>query len=627
MASHLASPKPAPSPPSASSLSALPRSHTFTSHLPPDPKYPTPKSSHDAPRGDLGPRLVKGGFFTWVRPTPVPNPEVLAVSPAALQDLGIDPSAVNTEEFVQADSQQANGAIYPWAQLYGGFQFGSWAGQLGDGRAHSLFTVSTPTGPYELQLKGSGRTPFSRFADGRAVLRSSIREFIVSENLNALHIPTTRALALVKAGKDMKVLRERAEPGALVARFASTWVRLGNFDILRARGDRAAIQTLANYVVEHVLGGWEALDASLPETDKTPHSSPDYNPDKVYADLTPTQLLNPGNGIAASDYQNEGPLLQNRYTRLYRTICRLNARTVAQWQIYGFTNGVLNTDNTSIAGLSLDFGPFAFLDAYDPAYTPNHDDHALRYSYQHQPSIVWWNLTRLGEALGELIGSGKLVDEERYKEGLEESDIEEVQERGQTLIVRAGAEYRAVLRAEYERGLAGRLGLKGVESGDFDNVFTPWLDALEAGELDYHLSYRRLGAVTMEQLKTEEGRKEAAKGLFAKTATPSEEVLGQMATWLESWRERIVKDWGEDGDAERKVAMDRVNPKFVPRSWILDEVIQRVERKDEREILNRVMNMALHPFQDSWGGDKEEEERFCGDVPKYMAQMQCSCSS
>ena len=210
------------------SLQELPKSNTFTAKLPPDPEFRTPSESHKAPRGDLGPRMVKGALFTYVRPEETETPELLGISRTALHDIGLKDGVENTEEFKDVvagnkfywDNQTEEG-IYPWAQCYGGWQFGSWAGQLGDGRAISLFESTNPSTKtrYELQLKGAGRTPYSRFADGKAVLRSSIREFIVSEALNGLHIPTTRALALTLAPKST-VRRERLEPGAIVARFA-----------------------------------------------------------------------------------------------------------------------------------------------------------------------------------------------------------------------------------------------------------------------------------------------------------------------------------------------------------------------------------------------------------------------
>jgi uncharacterized protein YdiU (UPF0061 family) len=246
--------------------------------------------------------------------------------------LGIDPGEATTEDFRQFvagnklygwDEDKLEGG-YPWAQCYGGFQFGQWAGQLGDGRAISLFETTNPESGrrYELQLKGAGMTPYSRFADGKAVLRSSIREFVVSEALNALKIPTTRALSLTLLPHS-NVLRERIEPGAIVLRFAQSWLRLGNFDILRARGDRELVRKLSTYIAENVFGGWDTLPGRLEDPEK------------------PTESPAPKRGVAADTVEGEGDSAENRFTRLYREIVRRNALTVANWQAYGFMNGVL----------------------------------------------------------------------------------------------------------------------------------------------------------------------------------------------------------------------------------------------------------------------------------------------
>lgn len=322
----------AANPATASSLQELEKSWRFTQSLPPDPLYPTPAASHKTPRDQFVPRPVRDALFTWVRPEQQRDPELLAVSPAAVRDLGLKADEAATEDFGQFvagnklygwDEDKLEGG-YPWAQCYGGFQFGQWAGQLGDGRAISLFETTNPsTGVrHELQLKGAGLTPYSRFADGKAVLRSSIREFIVSEALHALKIPSTRALSLTLLPHS-KVMRETMEPGAIVLRFAQSWLRLGNFDILRARGDRALIRKLATYVADHVFGGWESLPGRLDDPD-TPGASPP-----------------PARGLAAGDVQGPDDAAENRFTRLYREVVRRNAATVAAWQAYGFMNGVL----------------------------------------------------------------------------------------------------------------------------------------------------------------------------------------------------------------------------------------------------------------------------------------------
>ena len=254
------------------SLAELPKSHNFTSKLPADAAFPTPADSYKAPRQKLGPRMVKGALFTYVRPEETEDPELLAVSSRALKSIGLAENEASTDDFkaivagnkILWSEDKPEEGIYPWAQCYGGWQFGSWAGQLGDGRAISLFETTNPETNvrYEIQLKGAGKTPYSRFADGKAVLRSSIREFVVSEALNALNIPTTRALSLTLCPKSM-VARERMEPGAIVARFAQSWLRIGTFDILRARGDRGLIRKVATYIAEDVFSGWESLPATI----------------------------------------------------------------------------------------------------------------------------------------------------------------------------------------------------------------------------------------------------------------------------------------------------------------------------------------------------------------------------
>ncbi|KAL2180013.1 uncharacterized protein P884DRAFT_193319 [Thermothelomyces heterothallicus CBS 202.75] len=638
-------------------LAALPKSWHFTSSLPADPQFPTPADSHKASREDLGPRQVRGALFTWVRPETQEDPELLAVSPAAMRDLGLAQSEAETDEFRQVvagnkilgwDPETLSGPGYPWAQCYGGFQFGDWAGQLGDGRAISLFEATNPrTGRrYEVQLKGAGITPYSRFADGKAVLRSSIREFVVSEALHALGIPTTRALA-ISLLPHSRVRRERVEPGAVVVRFAESWLRFGTFDLLRARGDRALLRRLATYVAEDVLGGWENLPARLDDP----------------ADPAETPAPAPARNVPRDAVQGPPGAEENRFARLYREIARRSALAVAKWQVYGFMNGVLNTDNTSVLGLSMDYGPFAFMDAFDPAYTPNHDDYMLRYSYRNQPTVIWWNLVRLGEALGELLGAGPDVDADDFvAAGPTEASAPALVARAERLINAAGDEYKAVFLAEYKRLFAARLGLRGgPRPADFDALFSPLLDTLEALSLDFNLFFRRLSDLRLRDISTPEDRLAQAGRFFYRDQNQDQgqDQSGRqrVADWLAVWRERVVQDWGtledwgssfssstdgsgavsDKADAERMAAMKRVNPNFVPRGWILDEVIRRVEKDGERDVLKRALHMALHPFEDEWAGrefdgvvyegDKEEEVRWTGDVPKTGRAMQCSCSS
>ena len=434
------------------------------------------------------------------------------------------------------------------------------AGQIGDGRAISLFESTNPsTGARcEIQLKGAGKTPYSRFADCKAVLRSSIREFVVSEALNALRIPTIRALALTIT-PHAQVRRERIEPGAIVCRFAQSWLRIGAFDILRVRGDRDLIRKLATYLGEHAFSGFESLIPSPPPTD------PEIN----------------------------------RFTLLYQHIVRLNALAVAKWQAYTFTNGVLNTDNTSLMGLSLDFGPFAFLDKFDPNYTPNHDDHMLRYSYRNQPSMIWWNLVRLGESLGELIGAGSKVDDPEFVEkGVTESFAPELIKRAEDLIKATGEIYKSTFLAEYKRLMTLRLGLKSQKESDFESLMSEALETMEALELNFHHFFRRLSSITLSDITTHEARLITAPVFFhaegvSSIGTSENADKERLASWLAHWYERVKEDWGEgeEADKERETAMKAINPKFVPRGWVLDEIIRRVTDGD-RELLGKVMKMT-----------------------------------
>jgi serine/tyrosine/threonine adenylyltransferase len=421
--------------------------------------------------------------------------------------------------------------------------------------------------------------------------------------------------------RNTKVIRERVEPGAIVCRFAPSWLRIGTFDILRARGDRKLIRELSDYLATHVFSGWDNLPSHA--LSQPPAS---FKPD----DDTPPL---------------EEPLHVNRYTRLYRHIALLNARTVAAWQAYGFTNGVLNTDNTSLLGLSLDFGPFAFIDNFDPAYTPNHDDHMLRYAYRNQPSIIWWNLVRLGEDMGELLGAGPRVDDPEFiSTGVTESWVTELIGRAEKIIASVGAEYQAEFLKEYKRLMTARLGLKTQRDSDFDKLFSSLLNNLEALELDFTHFFRRLSNLPLSELDSDSKRKQAASVFFhAEGMTSSgisdSDARERIASWLDHWRDRILEDWASEQpedtetlsfDPERQKAMKSVNPKFIPRGWVLDEVIRMVEHGRDKDVLKRIMRMVADPFQESWGSsaaERDEEEKWCGEVPTLGRGIMCSCSS
>lgn len=363
-------------------------------------------------------------------------------------------------------------------------------------------------------------------------------------------VPTTRALSLTLL-PNTKVLRERIEPGAIVARFAESWLRIGSFDISHMRGDRDLIRKLATYIAEDVFQGWESLPAAFPPNEGD----------------SPADVDNPPRGAAPDEIQAPQGLEENRFARLYREIARRNAKTVAAWQTYGFMNGVLNTDNTSIYGLSIDYGPFAFMDNFDPNYTPNHDDHFLRYSYKNQPSVIWWNLVRLGECLGELIGAGDKVDEEKFvKEGVTEEFAPVLIKRAEEIIKRTGQEYRAVFLNEYKRLMSKRLGLKTQKESDFQSLYSEILDTLEALELDFNHFFRRLSGLALTDLDTDEKRKGVAHIFFhnegvSGIGNTEESARERIGNWLDTWRLRVLEDWPIEQDAERQKFMKSVNPK------------------------------------------------------------------
>ncbi|EPS45197.1 hypothetical protein H072_788 [Dactylellina haptotyla CBS 200.50] len=584
------------------SLAELPKSHVFTERLPPDPNIPTVKDAESKPRPSPG--LVKSAAFTWIKPEQTADHELLAVSPAAFDSIGLKRGEEETEDFKAVISgNKIYEEHYPWAQCYGGrggrlngipgYQFGHWAGQLGDGRAISLFESTNPITKvrYEWQLKGAGTTPYSRFADGKAVLRSSIREFIVSEALNALGIPTTRAISLTLLPQK-KAQRETVETCAIVCRFAQSWIRVGTFDLPYSRNDRNLTRKLADYTIEEVYGGAENL-------------------------------------VHPREVEKDGP--PNRYELLYREVVRRNARTVAYWQAYGFMNGVLNTDNTSILGLSLDFGPFSFMDNFDPSFTPNHDDESLRYSYRNQPTIIWWNMVRLGESLAELFGMGSRVDAEQFiNTGINQEDVEDLTKRAEGIIGRAGEEYKDTFIKEYRRLMSQRLGFQTLRNTDMDEMFSTALDLMEKLGLDFNHFFRRLSHLPISVMEEEDPRTRAAEHFF--NANSSFNMLGmqdkhkdeektkakkEIADWLGKWRTRLALEENGLDDEARQMSMKKVNPKFLPKNWVLDELIQRVQQNGERDILYKILDMSLRPFEDHWGPESEwqEEERLCGDVP------------
>ncbi|CAH6719266.1 protein adenylyltransferase SelO, mitochondrial [[Candida] jaroonii] len=562
------------------------------------------------------PRMIESGAYAYVLPEKRDQYQYLTSSPNALRDLGIegDETDETYQKIVSGEAYQDKEFVkkvpVPYSQAYAGWQFGQFAGQLGDGRVTNLFEIpklrnvdfknerfiksdSYNRKKYEIQLKGSGMTPFSRFADGKAVLRSSIREYIISEHLNAIGIPTTRALALTYLPKTL-ARRHMAEKCAIVTRFAESWIRLGTFDLYRLRGDRKGIRQLSDYIINELF----TVD------------------DLQFPYLTEFLKIKP-NFIDFS---------LSQYDKMYLEIVLRNATSTAKWQTYGFLNGVLNTDNTSILGLSMDYGPFQIMDKFDPDYSPNSEDHSKRYGYKNTPTAIFWNLTRLGEDLAELIGMNEeqleLTSKGQMNDGMISEWEEDIIKRATKVIEVAGEMYTFSFTKKYVEAFFDRLGLSHElisEDPDVENksLIVPLLDMLKRVQCDYNLFFTKL-----ENIDTITKELKFNNELFE-----DEELEKFVNDWL-----NIYKGYLSKNDRDTK-DMKSYNPLFLPRGWILDEVIEHTQKTEGQDLslLKKLEKMSFNPYDDSkWGDElKDVESRWLrqGDVDEQYSMMTCSCSS
>ncbi|KAK7033019.1 hypothetical protein R3P38DRAFT_2700464 [Favolaschia claudopus] len=530
----------------------------------------------------------------------------------------------------------------PWSVRYSGHQFGSWAGQLGDGRATSILVTANPENPElvsELQLKGSGRTPFSRSADGLAVTRSSVREYLCSEAMHALGIPTTRALALISL-PGVPVLRETVESACVLTRVAPSFLRIGSFEALSPPQNIFLFgggQQAANWDALRLLGIWVARTVlKLPE-DAVPRAE---------------------NATDASDGQENKSAPWGK--ALVLEVARRNARMVAGWQAYGFMHGVINTDNVSVLGLTIDYGPYAFMDVFDPFHICNHTDEEGRYAYRNQPSNVLFAIRALHTALATLIGAeselghavpagwANAADKEQFTtwrtRGMDElkDELERV--------------YQSETSLNYAELMRKRLALRQAESTDEAKVVRPLLDIMTAQKLDFHGTFRTLTAFRPVMVPASEDAKadSPANAEFDKLVerllsqapgggpNDRDAAKAEWREWLNLYARRIEREateWGKEMDVERARAGRASNPRFVLRQWLLQEVIGVVEKDSERgrRVLAKVLHMASNPFE-SWGGEdtadeaqldaeEREERRFCGFGSTSLLGFQCSCSS
>jgi uncharacterized protein YdiU (UPF0061 family) len=513
-----------------------------------------------------GPRVrqVRGACFSFVSPTPVSGPRLVAFAPEVAELLDLPRAVCESDEFAQVFSgTRVLEGMQPYAACYGGHQFGNWAGQLGDGRAISLGEVINTRGErWELQLKGAGRTPYSRTADGRAVLRSSLREFLCSEAMHHLGIPTTRALSLVTTGES--VLRDilyngdaRHEPGAVVCRVAPSFLRFGNYEILAAREEHALLRTLIDYTL-------------------TTH------------------------------YPELGPPGPDSYVRWFEEICQRTATLMVHWMRVGFVHGVMNTDNMSILGLTIDYGPYGFLEPYEPSWTPNITDAAgRRYRYENQPQVAQWNLLRLANALYSVVGAAEPLE-------------------------RALAGYAATFERDYSQMLAAKLGLtrfhnephlhhEGVIPAD-EALVDELFGVLGMVETDMTLFYRRLALVSAEQgaesLADQALLEPIQAAYYAPEALP-DAARAAMCGWLRRYVARVQAEG--TSDLVRRARMSAVNPKYVLRNYLAQQAIERAESGDPALVLE-LLDVLRRPYD-----EQPEKEVFAAKRPEW-ARNRAGCS-
>jgi uncharacterized protein YdiU (UPF0061 family) len=532
-------------------LDRLPFDARFTARLPADPD--------DSNRR----RQVSGAAFSRVAPTAVAAPRTLCVAREVADLLGVGEEATKSQDFAEVfGGNRVPSGADPFAMVYGGHQFGNWAGQLGDGRALALGEVRDVHGGHQmLQLKGAGPTPYSRTADGRAVLRSSIREFLCSEAMFHLGVPTTRALSLVATGEP--VVRDmfydgnpRPEPGAVVCRVAPTFTRFGSFQLPASRGDLDLLRRLVEFTISTEF--------------------PDIWLDPAHAGF------------------------EERVLAWYHEVVARTATLVVQWMRVGFVHGVLNTDNMSILGLTIDYGPYGWLESFDPDWTPNTTDAGMRrYRFGAQPAVVGWNLAQLANALVPLLGD---------TDGL------------QAALDGFGTAYGR----EYAEMTTARLGWGPPRESD-----TPLINELHRllarTETDYLIFLRRLADVPLDPTRELDPAVLVAPLADAYYA-PEEltgDVLADTVDWLRAWSARSVEAGLSDTD--RRAAMNALNPKYVLRNWIAQEVIDAAEQGDAAPIAD-VLDLLRKPYDEQPG-----KERWFAKRPEWARHRpgcsMLSCSS
>ena len=495
-------------------------------------------------------RKVLGACYSPALPVQPSDPKLLAYAQEVADLLGITESEISSEWFLDAFSgRKLLEPMQPFAMCYGGHQFGHWAGQLGDGRAINLGEVINRDGQrWMLQLKGAGPTAYSRNADGFAVLRSSVREFLCSEAMHHLGVPTTRALSLVGTG-DLVVRdmfydgRPRREPGAIVCRVAPTFVRFGNFEIFAARQDIPNLRRLIEYVIRtdfpELVQGKEHVDSAI-------------------------------------------------IVQWFREVCRRSAVMVVHWMRVGFVHGVMNTDNMSILGLTIDYGPYGWLEDYDPTWTPNTTDaEGRRYCYGQQPQIAYWNLAQLANAIY------ACVEDKESLEGAMEL-------------------YVQTMQTQWQETMLAKLGLLRWTSAE-DSLIESMFELLRAVETDMTWFYRLLGTWPVAQAyrNDPEQRSKSALQHFHEAYYRPEQCDGvyvkRLVDWLDRYDQRVMEDHTDP--SKRQATMELANPLYVLRNYLAQEAIDRAQEHGDPSEIMRLLEVLRNPYKEQIGMQRYAQKR------------------
>jgi uncharacterized protein YdiU (UPF0061 family) len=470
-------------------------------------------------------------FYDLVKPTPLNNPHLVCFNSEAAALIDLDPAQADRDEFADYLSgiKSLPGAD-PLAMYYTGHQFGVYNPDIGDGRAILLGEVRNDKGEiWDLHLKGAGRTKYSRVFDGRAVLRSCIREYLCSEAMHGLGIPTTRALCII--GSDEKVERETTEKGAMMIRMAQTHVRFGSFEAFHYSDRPDCVKLLADYVIEHHF--------------------PDF--------------------IAESD----------KYSLFFTEVVRRTAQLIAKWQSVGFTHGVMNTDNMSITGLTIDYGPYGFIEEYNPDYTPNHSDNFGRYSYQSQPGIALWNLNKLAVSLS------SIIDGKQAQESLDS--------------------FRNIYSIEYVGTISKKLGFKEQLTEDVE-LIKRLFAILANDKVDYTIFFRQLSNI------------ESNNSGYDREIVSTFEDQEPISNWISSYKLRLKAE--DSDDSERKRAMDLVNAKFILRNYLAENAIRKAVDEADYSEIERLHIILRDPFS-----EQIQFQDYAEASPDWGKNLVISCSS